>query len=59
MSDPKPSSGGADASNAGDVTENVADDIVSFLSDRRDEAPFEWAHERAGFDAGRRAFDYL
>ncbi len=39
--------------------ENVADDIVSFLSDRRDEEPFEWAHERAGFDGGRQEFDYL
>jgi UDP-N-acetylglucosamine 2-epimerase len=38
---------------------NVANSIVSFLRDRRDEAPFEWAHERAGFDAGRREFDYL
>jgi UDP-N-acetylglucosamine 2-epimerase len=39
--------------------ENVADSIVSFLADRRDEDPFEWAHERAGFDAGRQEFDYL
>ncbi|GKZ15647.1 UDP-N-acetylglucosamine 2-epimerase [Haladaptatus sp. T7] len=39
--------------------EDVGDEIVSFLWDRRDEDPFEWAHERAGFDAGRREFDYL
>jgi UDP-N-acetylglucosamine 2-epimerase (non-hydrolysing) len=38
---------------------NVADRIVSFLDDRRDDPVFEWAHERAGFAGDDRAFDYL
>ena len=39
---------------------DVADRIVSFLADRRDEHPFEWAHERQGFSAAAdREFDYL
>ncbi|WP_135851877.1 UDP-N-acetyl glucosamine 2-epimerase [Halorussus salinus] len=39
---------------------DVADRIVDFLAERRDEHPFEWAHEREGYgtDADRE-FDYL
>ncbi|WP_158057683.1 UDP-N-acetylglucosamine 2-epimerase [Halorussus halophilus] len=39
---------------------DVAGTIVEFLAEKRDEHPFEWAHERQGFgtEAGRE-FDYL
>jgi UDP-N-acetylglucosamine 2-epimerase len=40
--------------------ENVGERIVDFLSARRDEGAFEWAHERLGFEAtDDREFDYL
>jgi UDP-N-acetylglucosamine 2-epimerase len=39
--------------------ENVGDSIVEFLEERREEEPFEWAHERLGFESGGQDFDYL
>ncbi|EMA39925.1 UDP-N-acetyl glucosamine 2-epimerase [Halococcus hamelinensis] len=38
---------------------NVGETIVEFLDDRRDDAPFEWAHERLGFDGDEQGFEYL
>ncbi|MFW6436918.1 MAG: UDP-N-acetylglucosamine 2-epimerase [Halococcoides sp.] len=39
--------------------EAVGETIVEFLMERRDEEPFDWAHERVGFESGDRDFDYL
>jgi UDP-N-acetylglucosamine 2-epimerase len=39
--------------------ENVGETIVEFLAQRRDEIPFEWAHERLGFTGSHQDFDYL
>ncbi|MFB6162425.1 MAG: UDP-N-acetyl glucosamine 2-epimerase [Halococcoides sp.] len=39
--------------------ESVGETIVEFLDERRDEVPFDWAHERVGFESGDRDFDYL
>lgn len=39
--------------------ENVGDSIVEFLQDRRGEEPFEWAHERLGFEGDEQGFEYL
>jgi UDP-N-acetylglucosamine 2-epimerase len=39
--------------------ENVGEAIVDFLQKRQDEEPFEWAHERLGFEGDRQDFEYL
>jgi UDP-N-acetylglucosamine 2-epimerase (non-hydrolysing) len=39
--------------------ENVGDAIIDFLQDRRGEKPFEWAHERLGFEGDEQGFEYL
>lgn len=39
--------------------QNVGEEIVRFIDERRDEPVFEWAHERIGFASDDRAFDYL
>lgn len=39
--------------------ENVGDSIIDFLVERRNDEPFEWAHERMGFEGGEQDFDYL
>lgn len=39
--------------------ENVGETIVEFLAQRRDEEPFEWAHERVGFTGSQNNFEYL
>lgn len=39
--------------------ENVGETIVEYLDDRRDDDPFEWAHERLGFDGDEQGFEYL
>jgi UDP-N-acetylglucosamine 2-epimerase (non-hydrolysing) len=39
--------------------ENVGRQIVEFLDDRRDDAVFEWASGRAGFDSAGTEFEYL
>lgn len=39
--------------------ENVGDSIIDFLVERHDEEPFEWAHERLGFEGGEQDFEYL
>ncbi|EMA52077.1 UDP-N-acetyl glucosamine 2-epimerase [Halococcus salifodinae] len=39
--------------------ENVGDAIIDFLQDRQEEEPFEWAHERLGFEGGEQDFAYL
>ncbi|WP_254544330.1 UDP-N-acetyl glucosamine 2-epimerase [Halomarina pelagica] len=39
--------------------ENVADQIVSFLDERWESRPFEWAHERLGFRGSEQDFEYL
>jgi UDP-N-acetylglucosamine 2-epimerase len=40
--------------------EDVGERIVEYIADRREDRPFEWSHERHGFDApADRAFDYL
>lgn len=39
--------------------ENVGDSIVEFLMEHRDENPFDWAHERLGFEANTQSFEYL
>jgi UDP-N-acetylglucosamine 2-epimerase (non-hydrolysing) len=39
---------------------DVGDRIVEFLAERRDERPFEWAHEREGYGSdASREFEYL
>ena len=39
--------------------EDVGRDIVEFLEQRRSDPVFEWASDRAGFDHGAAALDYL
>lgn len=39
--------------------ENVGDTIVDFLQQRHEEKPFEWAHERLGFEGHEQKFTYL
>jgi len=38
---------------------DVGGTIVEFLEEKREEVPFDWAHERVGFDTGRQDFEYL
>jgi len=38
---------------------DVGESIVSFLEDKRDETPFDWAHERVGFSTSDQDFEYL
>ncbi|MEZ3114881.1 UDP-N-acetyl glucosamine 2-epimerase [Halobaculum sp. MBLA0147] len=38
---------------------DVGAEIVDYLAERRDERPFDWAHERVGFDTDDSAFEYL
>ncbi|MFW6436905.1 MAG: UDP-N-acetyl glucosamine 2-epimerase [Halococcoides sp.] len=39
--------------------EDVGETIVEFLDERREEVPFDWAHERVGFESGDQDFEYL
>ena len=39
--------------------ENVGEEIVEFLDDRRDAGVFEWASSRAGFGGDGQEFEYL
>ena len=39
--------------------ENGGESIVAFLDDRREEVPFDWAHDRVGFETGESDFEYL
>ncbi|MFQ3293959.1 MAG: UDP-N-acetylglucosamine 2-epimerase [Halobacteriales archaeon] len=39
--------------------ETVGESIVRFLEERQDVEPFDWAHDRVGFDAGAMDFEYL
>jgi len=39
--------------------ENVGEEIVEFLDDRRDAGVFEWASTRAGFTGDNQEFEYL
>lgn len=39
--------------------ENPAKQIVSFLQEKDDEAPFDWAHDRTGFQLSGENLDYL
>ncbi|AWB27584.1 UDP-N-acetyl glucosamine 2-epimerase [Halococcoides cellulosivorans] len=37
----------------------VGETIVDFLDERREEEPFDWAHERVGFESSDQDFAYL
>ncbi|MCU4718629.1 UDP-N-acetyl glucosamine 2-epimerase [Halapricum hydrolyticum] len=39
--------------------ENVGESIVEFLAEKREATPFDWAHERVGFETGKQDFEYL
>ncbi|QSG12567.1 UDP-N-acetylglucosamine 2-epimerase [Halapricum desulfuricans] len=39
--------------------ENVGESIVEFLQEKREATPFDWAHERVGFETGEQDFEYL
>jgi UDP-N-acetylglucosamine 2-epimerase (non-hydrolysing) len=39
--------------------QDVGEAIVQFLDDRRDARPFDWAHDRLGFETDDRDFEYL
>jgi len=39
--------------------EDVGESIVEFLSEKREATPFDWAHERVGFETGEQDFEYL
>jgi len=39
--------------------ENVGEEIVDFLADRQEEIPFDWAHDRVGFETDAADFEYL
>ncbi|MFB6200559.1 MAG: UDP-N-acetyl glucosamine 2-epimerase, partial [Halorhabdus sp.] len=38
---------------------DVGESIVAFLEGKRDETPFDWAHERMGFSTSDQDFEYL
>ncbi|QSG05597.1 UDP-N-acetyl glucosamine 2-epimerase [Halapricum desulfuricans] len=39
--------------------EDVGESIVEFLQEKREATPFDWAHERVGFETGKQDFEYL